>query len=236
MQQAAAAFERTRNMGMDSTNIWMSLPLYGEMALTAVAFAILFGYQVLNLVEVKRRPMSTSLGFNTRARDLWVRAVIRDKRDILAVQTLRNWTMAATFLASTAIVLALGFLNFALTSEGLSDLAHSFNLFGSTDHTLLIAKALTAVNVFLFTFFNFTLAVRAYNHVAFLINVPEGEDAAINPDIVAGAINRGAYNYNLGMRGYYVSVPVTLWMLGPSWFFFSSVIVTYAVHRLEHEA
>ncbi len=221
---------------MDSTNIWMSFALYGEVALTGLAFAILFGYQILNLVEVKRRPMSTSLGFNSRARDLWVRAIIRDKRDILAVQTMRNWTMAATFLASTAVLLAMGFLNFALTSEKLSDLAHSFNLFGSIDHTLLIAKALTAVNIFLFTFFNFTLAVRAYNHAAFLINVPEGKDAAINPDTVAGAINRGAYNYNLGMRGYYVSVPVTLWLLGPTWFFVSSLIVTYAVHRLEHKA
>ncbi len=101
---------------MDSTNIWMNSSLYGETALTAVAFVILLGYQVLILVEVKRRPMSTSLGFNSRARDLWVRAVIRDRRDILAVQTLRNGTMAATFLASTAVVLAMGFLGLALTS------------------------------------------------------------------------------------------------------------------------
>jgi len=221
---------------LDSTNIAMGLPLYAEITLTAATFVILFGYKVLNLVEAKRRPMSTSLGFNSRARDLWVRAVIRDRRDILAVQTLGNWTMAATFLASTAIVLALEFLSFALTSEGLSDLAHNFNLFGSSDHTLLIAKALTSVNVFLFTFFNFTLAVRAYNHAAFLINVPEGEDAAITPDTVVGAINRGAHNYNLGMRGYYGSVPVTLWLLGPAWFFFSTLIVTCAVHRLEHKA
>ena len=47
---------------MDSTNIWMSLAFYGEIALTAVSFAVLLGYQVLNLVEVKRSPMSTSLG------------------------------------------------------------------------------------------------------------------------------------------------------------------------------
>ncbi len=221
---------------MDSTNIWMGLPWYAELILTVATFAILFGYHILNLIEARRRPMSTSLGFNSRARGLWARAVIRNKRDILAVQTLRNWTMAATFLASTAIVLALGFLDFAVTSEGLSDFAHKFNLLGSTDPILLIVKALSAVLVFQFTFFNFALAVRAYNHAAFMINVPEGEDEAINPDTIAGAINRGAYNYNLGMRGYYVSVPVTLWILGPVWFFFSSLIVTYAVHRLEHKA
>jgi hypothetical protein len=33
------------------------------------------------------------------ARRHWVESVMRDKRDILAVQTLRNSTMAATFLA-----------------------------------------------------------------------------------------------------------------------------------------
>ena len=77
--------------------------------------------------------------------------------------------------------------------------------------------------------------MRAYNYAAFLLNVPEGEDCAINPDTAAGVINKGAYSYNPGMRGYYVSVPVTLWMLGSSWFFLSSLIVTYAVHRLEHK-
>ena len=77
---------------MDSTNIWMNSSLYGETALTAVAFVILLGYQVLILVEVKRRPMSTSLGFNSRARDLSVRAVIRDGEvSDLEADFLRFW-------------------------------------------------------------------------------------------------------------------------------------------------
>jgi len=37
---------------------------------------------------------------------MWVKAVIRDRHDIMAVQTLRNQLMAATFLASTAILIS----------------------------------------------------------------------------------------------------------------------------------
>jgi hypothetical protein len=33
---------------------------------------------------------------------LWVHANMDSQKDILAIQTLRNWTMAATFQASAA--------------------------------------------------------------------------------------------------------------------------------------
>ena len=44
---------------------------------------------------------------------------MRDQRDILAIQTLRNQVMAATFLASTAILISLGSgLVFLLKDKG----------------------------------------------------------------------------------------------------------------------
>ena len=56
--------------------------------------------------------------------------VMRNQRDILAVQTLRNWTMASTFLASTAILIALGVFNLILTADRQGDLAGLFNRLG----------------------------------------------------------------------------------------------------------
>jgi hypothetical protein len=53
---------------------------------------------------------------------------VEEATDSLAIQTLRNWTMAATFLASTAIFIGLAFLSFAVTVEPLSKFAHMTTL------------------------------------------------------------------------------------------------------------
>ncbi len=211
----------------------MNISPYYEIAITLTAFGLLLGYQVLHLRRVRRAPMKTSLGFNNQTRVQWVEAVIAEKRDVLAVQTLRNWTMAATFLASTAILLALAFLNFAVTTEKLSELAHMANFLGSRSEKLLVLKALSNVLVFLFTFFNFTLAVRYYNHVAFLINLPSNRDNDADRANVVRTVNRGAVHYNLGMHGYFTSVPVTLWIVGPGWLLLSAVVVTVVMSRLD---
>ncbi len=206
---------------------------YLELAFTVAAFGLLLGYQVLYLLRIRRAPLTTTLGFNNQTRAQWVEAVIAEKRDVLAVQTLRNWTMAATFLASTAILLALAFLNFAVTTEKLSAVAHIANFFGSESERLLVVKALSNVLVFLFTFFNFTLAVRYYNHVAFLINVPSIQENEAERAKVAKTVNRGALHYNLGMHGYYTTIPVTLWIVGPGWLFLSAVVVTFTMSRID---
>ena len=55
--------------------------------------------------------MSTSIGLTKRLRRKWVQAVMEGKQDVLAVQTLRNWVMASSFLASAAILIGLGIRN-----------------------------------------------------------------------------------------------------------------------------
>ena len=211
----------------------MNLVLYYEIPITLAAFLLLVGFQVLQLRKARRAPMATYLGFNNSTRAQWVEHVIEEQRDVLAVQTLRHWTMAATFLASTAILLALAFLNFAVTTEQLSEVAHIANFFGSRSETLLVVKALSNVLIFLFTFFNFALAVRYYNHVAFLINLPLYRDKDADRTIVVETVNRGAAHYNYGMRGFFTALPVTLWIVGPGWFFLSAVVVTMAMSRLD---
>jgi uncharacterized membrane protein len=211
----------------------MSQPVIVETVLAGSAFGILLGYHALHFARLRRSPRSTSIGLNAHARRLWVEHIMRDKTDILAVQTMRNWTMAATFLASTAIILGLGFLNFALTSEGLNELAVTFNPIGVTDHAFAIVKALAVTSVFLFAFVQFMLAVRFYNHAAFLINVPQSPECEITPALVGDTINRGARHYSIGMRSYYVAIPTVLWLLGPLWLFLATLVMTRLSWRLD---
>ena len=53
---------------------------------------------------------------------------MKERRDVLAVQTLRNWIMAASFLASTAILIGLGLLSLLFKPEHVSELPFDFTL------------------------------------------------------------------------------------------------------------
>lgn len=88
-----------------------------DLLLVLPGAAALVLYHVHLIYRARRNPLSTSIGLAVHMRTLWVRHVMENQKDIVAVQTLRNWTMAATFLASTAILIALGILSAALTTD-----------------------------------------------------------------------------------------------------------------------
>ena len=151
--------------------------------------------------------------------------MMENQRDILAIQTLRNWTMAASFLASTAILIALALLNIVLTTTHPTDtLMQVFSFLGKRIESLHQIKLLILSVDFFFTFFNFTMAIRYYNHLGFMINAPQ-ESASSTQASVVETIQYGAAHYTLGMRGYYLSVPLALWLFGPGWLLAGTLII-----------
>jgi len=104
---------------------------------TAVVFTV---YHVHLYVKVHRAPLTTAIGVTNHARQMWVEGIIRDKRDILAVQTLRNQVMAATFLASTAILISLGSVSAAFRPGIFMEVSHTLNLLGTKTETLWMFK------------------------------------------------------------------------------------------------
>lgn len=206
-----------------------------ELALSGSASALMLGYQLFHLLEVRFWPERTSLGRNNRARARWASGVIARGADILAIQTLRNWTMAATFLASTAIVIALGILSVALTYEGLDQLNNTFHFAGIRSHRLAVVKALLLAFVFLVAFVSFSLCIRFYNHAGFLLNLPRSEsESSADSEAAIRALSRGAGAYNLGMRCYFVAIPLALWLLGPIWLLAGAVVMTVLIYQLDH--
>lgn len=207
--------------------------LHWEYGLTWLAFLLLGGYHLLLLRQIRRRPLSTAVGLSRRIRKLWVEKVMQEGRDILAVQTLRNWTMAATLLASTAILLGLGVLNVALTVEPQPHLDKLFNDLGHSGGLWWPLKLLILSGNFFFTFFNFTLAIRYYNHIAFMINVSECREAGVTAKVVAEMLQRGGNHYTLGMRGYYLAIPLSLWLLGALWLLGGTLLLLLVLYRLD---
>ena len=149
------------------------------------------------------------------------------------VQTLRNWIVAATFLASTATLLSLGLLGATFATDKLSQLAHELNYFGSQDTQLLLLKALLLVADFLAAFFNFSLAIRSFIHAGFAINLPVDRGAEVAHGLGGRELERGALHYTLGMRSYYLSIPLALWLFGPMWMLAGSVLLVLVLNRVD---
>ena len=204
-----------------------------EIGLTAASFALLALYHVHLIYQVRTSPLRTSIGLTNRLRREWVETVMKGKQDILAVQTLRNWVMASSFLASAAILIGLGILNATFRTDKIAECTQALNLLGSTSKALWLIKLLVLVVDFFFAFFNFALSIRYYNHASFTINVPPSDDPIVTYDAVAGIISHANTHYTLGMRGYYLAVPFTLWLFGPSWMLMGAVAIVMILYRLD---
>lgn len=204
-----------------------------EIILVTASVLPLALYHIYLKRKIRKNPEKTSHGIIYHARQKWVETVISEKKDILAIQTMRNWTMASTFLASTAILINLGLMSMIFQSENLKILPQSLNLTGSLDQFLWMIKLLVLILIFFTAFFNFTLSIRHYNHAATMINIPVKTTLA---DLVAEAtnvLNHAARHYTLGMRCFYLSIPAALWLFGPIWMFISSWIMIVTLDRID---
>jgi uncharacterized membrane protein len=169
------------------------------------------------------------------ARAAWVASVMRERRDILAVQTLRNSTMAASFMASTAVLLIIGVLTLSAQGDKLSDTWHALNFLGHTSSEMWLFKLLMMLFDLLFAFFTFAMAVRIFHHVGYLLNVPLDMTLEVAPQIrqVEAHLNRAGTYYRIGMRAYYLTVPLLFWLFGPLWLLGATLAVVYFMFHLD---
>jgi uncharacterized membrane protein len=211
------------------------VPLY-ETIIAGITAGVIIAYHTHLYVKVRRDPLTTAVGITNHARHLWVEGILKDRRDILAVQTLRNQVMAGTFMASTAILICLGSFSAAFRPGLFSEASHALNLLGTKTEALWMFKLMLLGILFFFAFFNFTLSIRYTNHAGFMINTFQPDDATVSAEAVTQVLNHGALHYTIGMRGFYLSVPLALWLFGPSWMLAGCLFMVVVLYRLDREA
>ncbi|MCW7755264.1 DUF599 domain-containing protein [Desulfobotulus sp. H1] len=203
--------------------------------LILVSFALIFLYHISFGIRLHRHPTATSLGITHRIRREWVQEILKDGRDLLGVQTLRNQVMAASFLASTAILISLGVLGLAANPSFYSGFLTVLG--GSDVETAGTLSRLVLISVnFFAAFFNFTLCIRYYNHASFGVGLKNFESLPFPPEFILTMMDRGSLHYFLGMRGYYLSVPLLLWIMGPFWLFFGVLGLLFVLFFLDRMA
>lgn len=196
---------------------------------------MLAAYQLFLRSRLRRDPRYTVHGVNVATRAAWVKCVMaHDNADVLAVQTLRNSVMASSFMASTAILLLIGTLTLAGANPQGSNLLHALNVSGGTSEEYVTAKLICILLDFFVAFFCFSMAVRFYNHVGYMIVTPAESDAnATSPAMVIAYLNRAGLFYLLGIRSFFYSVPLVFWMFGPYFMIASTLGLIAALYPLD---
>lgn len=206
-----------------------------EISTYIFSLCIIIGYHLYLRANVRRDKTYTIQSVNSRARKAWVENMMSDNsKGILGVQTLRNSTMAATFLASTAILLMMGTMNLMQNSGNKNSFLHSLesNIVGNGN--LEEVKLLVLLAIFFWAFFSFTMALRMYNHVGFLINSSnEKQQFYPSPRYVSRLLNRSGRYYSLGMRAYYFSIPLVFGLFNPYYLVVASIALVVVLYHID---
>lgn len=204
-----------------------------DLASFVASAALIVSYHLFLRLKIKSNPIYTVQTINAIARTAWVETIMREKKDILAVQTLRNSTMAATFLASTSVLLIIGVLTLS-ESDKVQASWHALNVVGAKHPELWLVKIICLLLDLFVAFFSFSMAIRIFNHVGYMINVPlELKHRMISPAHVATHLNRAGSFYSIGMRAYYFTVPLVFWLFGPHFMFVSTIVLLIVLYRID---
>lgn len=214
--------------------IWNHV-FFNDIGSLVVSALILIAYHLYLRYKIRGNPTYTVQAINRIARTAWVETMMaKGEPDVIPIQTLRNSTMAATFLASTSILLIIGVLTLSGQADKLGTTWHSLNTYGATHPELFLSKLIFLLMDLFTVFFSFSLATRVYNHVGYMINVPLSlKHEAISAKHVAEHLNRAGAYYSIGMRAFYFMVPLVFWLFGPHFMLASTVGLTIVLYRID---
>jgi uncharacterized membrane protein len=175
---------------------------------------------------------------NALARRLWTENVMTNPgREIMAVQTLRNFIMVSIMMASTASVLIIGTLTLSGQAENIAGSWHVLGVFGSHSPGLWIFKVLCLLLDFIIAFFSYAMSMRLATHVLFMLNVPRDMYLAhpeLSPQLVANRLIQAGGMIAIGMRAFLFAIPLVFWLFGPEFLFLATIGIVISLARLDH--
>ncbi|MCD7463366.1 hypothetical protein HAX54_050426 [Datura stramonium] len=209
-----------------------------DYVLVPLGLLFMVSYHVWLLHRILKYPTHTVIGINSINRRLWVLARMEDssKNGVLAVQTLRNNIMASTLLATTAIMLSS--LVTVLMTGGSKGRLNGFHVYGDKSELCLSIKFFTILVCFMVAFLFNVQSIRYYSHATILINVPykklDSSRHCMTPaEYVGMTVNRGSYFWSLGLRAFYFSFPLFLWIFGPIPMFLCCIFLVVMLYFLD---
>lgn len=209
---------------------------YLDLVLVPCGLLVLAAYHVWLWYKVRTKPLTTIIGTNACGRRYWVSAIMKDneKKNILAVQTLRNTIMGSTLMATTSILLCSGLAAILSSTYSIKKPLNDA-VYGAHGEFIMALKYVTLLLIFLFSFLSHSLSIRFINQVNFLINTPQdlGGIIRVSPSYVCELLEKGFIMNTVGNRLFYAALPLLLWIFGPVLVFLSCVAIVPVLYNLD---
>lgn len=189
---------------------------YDSIAFIISCLLILAYYFYLGR-RTRLAPNSSVHTLNAKIRERWVAMIMsRGEKEILAIQTLRNSVIAANFMATTAILLIIGSLNLSEKIAHWSLEWHPAVFAYTLSGEIWQIKLGFLLLDFSIAFYCFSMAIRFFNHVGYMINLSSEE--AFDEELyqqTCAYLNRAGSYYTFGTRSFFLSLPIISWFFGP---------------------
>lgn len=212
---------------------------YLDLVFVPCGLLILAAYHVWLWHKVRSDPISTIIGTNAIGRRYWVSSIVKDneKKNILAVQTLRNTIMGSTLMATTSILLCSGLAAILSSTYSIKKPLND-SVYGARSEFMVALKYVTLLLFFLFSFLCHSLSIRFINQVNFLINVSHQEHQmggikVITPAYVGELLEKGFILNTVGNRLFYAALPLLLWIFGPVLVFLCCIAFVPVLYNLD---
>ncbi|XWS50776.1 hypothetical protein CRYUN_Cryun12cG0117400 [Craigia yunnanensis] len=205
-----------------------------DFLLVPLGLLLLTLYHAWLLFTILKHPTRTVIGLNAESRHQWVLAMMSEpfKNGVLAVQTIRNNIMASTLLATIAITIS-SLIGVFVSSSSDSGNVTSQIVYGNKSPLVSSIKKFSILLCFLVAFLCNVQSIRYYAHVSFLVTVPSSVDNIESVEYVARNLNRGSYFWSLGLRAFYLSFPLLLWIFGPIPMFLCCCLMSFLLYFLD---
>ena len=203
----------------------------GELLAMLISAVLLMGYHGAMLRSERRAPGSTLAVWLRQRREDWVARMVAEQQGILAVQTLRNQMMLATFFASTAVLLIIGVLTLTSHSDELALLWSNLSLLGSMEPRWFRIKLLLLLLNLLAAFATFSQTLRLLSHVSFLISTKTAARGDAEIAVIARLYASSGRWQTIGLRHYYFALPLLLWLFDPLLLVLSTAALVLFLYR-----
>ncbi|KAK1608045.1 hypothetical protein QYE76_031718 [Lolium multiflorum] len=200
-----------------------------DLVLVPCGLVIMFGYHLILLYRILRRPGTTVIGYENHNKLAWVRRMTQatPEETALALSVISSSIAASTNLASLSI--ALGSLIGAWVSST-SKVFMTELVYGDNSQATAAVKYISLLVCFLVSFTCFIHSARYYVQASFLVTTL---DSDVPASYMQHAVIRGGNFWSMGLRALYFATTLLMWIFGPIPMFVCSVFMVFTLHMLD---
>jgi uncharacterized membrane protein len=187
-----------------------------NIAAVILYFGIWLSYETLFDTRLRRRDSLNAK--MVLVRNAWAARMLGRETLLIDANLVGHSIHTATFLASTTMLILAGLLGVLGSSDRIYAAVSSISMIIATDQHLFEWKIGLIIVIFVYTFFQFTWAIRQFNYFCAIIgSAPAGSQDATHRHAKAMAVVLGhaVSSVNAGFRGYYFAFAAVGWIAHP---------------------